>query len=203
MNHVHEQIVELVNQYSPIVRKITLSDVASADYDVIVRDTIVIACVKTAKLSWYQTELSHLVVRPEHRRRGNARSLLRRTCEKVKTNKGRLIQVTIRRDNRPCMSLFETEGFRHVNTFTGLSGTPLGIWQRVLADRTYSAFYQDDHSAIVYRRRANDGTLEKLPQDAEPAEDPRSTYYRTDGGDRFEFALFRTKLGQLIVVQKD
>ncbi len=49
----------------------------------------------------------------------------------------------------------------------------------------------------------NDGTLEALPQGAEPVDDSRSTYYRTDGGDRYEFALFLTKLGQLIVVQKD
>ena len=55
--------------------------------------------------------------------------------------------------------------------------------------RTYSAFYQDDHSVIIYRRRLNDGTLDKLPRGAKPANDSRSTYHRTDGGDRFEFAL--------------
>lgn len=202
-SEVHRQIVALVNHHSPIVRKIGLSDVMASNYDITEKDGLILACVKSVKLSWYQTELSHLVVHPEHRRRGHGRALLRRVCEKVRQSQGRLIQVTIRRDNRPCMSLFETEGFRLVNTIIGLSGTPVGIWQRVLSDRTYSAFYQDDHSAIVYRRRSNDGTLDKLPQDAEPAEDPRSTYYRTDGGDRFEFALFRTRLGQLIVVQKD
>jgi hypothetical protein len=68
---------------------------------------------------------------------------------------------------------------------------------------TYSAFYQDDHRCIVYRNRVNDGGLDELPQEAQPADDPRSTFYRQDGGDRFEFALFRTKLGQLIVVQRD
>lgn len=202
VSDIHQQIVDLVNTHSPIVRKIGLSEVESNNYDWTEKDGIIVACVKTARLSWYQTELSHFVVRPDYRRRGMGRDLLRRVCEKVRP-KARIIQVTIRRDNRPCMALFETEGFRHVNTITGLSGTPVGIWQKVLATETYSAFYQDDHSCIVYRRRANDGTLDKLPQDAEPAEDPRSTYYRTDGGDRFEFALFRTRLGQLIVVQKD
>jgi len=68
---------------------------------------------------------------------------------------------------------------------------------------TYTAFYQDDHRCIVYRRKPNDGTLDKLPQQAVPAEDERSTYFRTDGGDKFEWALFKTNLGQLIVVQKD
>jgi hypothetical protein len=56
--------------------------------------------------------------------------------------------------------------------------------------RTYSAFYQDDQSAIIYRRKPNDGTLEKLPRGAKPVEHPSSTYYRTDGGDKYEFAFF-------------
>jgi ribosomal protein S18 acetylase RimI-like enzyme len=199
---VHQQITELVNRYSPIVRKVSLDDVVSSDYDVIVKDDQVVACIKAAKLSWYQVELTHLVVKPEYRRRGYGRALLRRACETAYT-KARIVQATIRKDNRPSMALFETEGFRLVNNITGLSGTPVGIWQKVLSDHTYSAFYQEDHSAIVYRRRADDGTLDKLPQNAEPANDARSTYFRTDGGDRFEFALFRTRLGQLIVVQRD
>ncbi len=72
-----------------------------------------------------------------------------------------------------------------------------------MSHRTYTAFYQDDHECIVYRRKANDGTLDRLPQRALPANDERSTLNRTDGGDPYEFALFRTELGQLIVVQKD
>lgn len=68
---------------------------------------------------------------------------------------------------------------------------------------TYSAFYQYDHSVIVYRHKPNDGTLDKLPQKARPAHDPRSTYFRTDGGDRFQWAVFTTELGQNIIVQRD
>lgn len=69
--------------------------------------------------------------------------------------------------------------------------------------RTYSAFYQYDHTVIIYRYKEDDGTLDQLPQEAKPIEDPRSTYFRADGGDRFEFALFKTNLGQIIVVQCD
>ena len=68
---------------------------------------------------------------------------------------------------------------------------------------TYTAFFQDQHDCIVYRSRENDGTLEKLPQGAVPSDDPRSTYYRTDGGDRFEFAWFVTERGQTIIIQRD
>jgi hypothetical protein len=69
--------------------------------------------------------------------------------------------------------------------------------------RTYSAFYQDDQSAIVYRRKPNDGGLETLPRGAKPVEHPSSTYFRTDGGDKYEFAFFATEDGDLIVVQAD
>jgi hypothetical protein len=72
-----------------------------------------------------------------------------------------------------------------------------------MKQRTYSAFYQDDHAAIIYRRKPNDGTLENLPRGATPVEHPSSTYFRTDCGDRYEFAFFETEDGDLIVVQAD
>jgi len=68
---------------------------------------------------------------------------------------------------------------------------------------SYNAFYQDDHACIIYEGKVNDGTLDQLPQGARPAyEDERNTLNRTDGGDPYEFALFRTTRGQLIVVQR-
>lgn len=73
-----------------------------------------------------------------------------------------------------------------------------------MSQPTYSAFFQDDHEAVVYQFKVNDGTLNRLPQDAKPAsDDERNTLNRTDGGDPYEFALFRTSRGQLIVVQRD
>lgn len=68
---------------------------------------------------------------------------------------------------------------------------------------TYTAFYQEDHSAIIYRRKPNDGTLADLPNDAQPSNDSRSTYFRLDGGDRFEWAWFVTNVGQVIIIQRD
>jgi hypothetical protein len=78
-----------------------------------------------------------------------------------------------------------------------------GLESSRMNQSTYTAFYQDDHAAIIYRGKLDDGALDKLPQKAVPANDDRSTLNRTDGGDRYEFALFRTDLGQLIVVQRD
>ncbi len=72
-----------------------------------------------------------------------------------------------------------------------------------MSEPTYTAFYQDDHACIIYERKLDDGTLSKLPQQAVPSADERSTLYRKDGGDPYERALFVTNLGQLIVVQRD
>jgi len=75
--------------------------------------------------------------------------------------------------------------------------------KNALKKPTYSAFYQHDHECIIYRFKTNDGTLDKLPQQAEPVNDDQSTYFRTDGGDQFEYAVFKTNLGQLITVKRD
>lgn len=72
-----------------------------------------------------------------------------------------------------------------------------------MSKRTYTAFYQDDHSIIIYRSKGDDGTLDRLPDGAKPLSDRRSSYFRTDGGDRFEFAWFKTNQGLTIIVQAD
>ena len=73
--------------------------------------------------------------------------------------------------------------------------------------RTYSAFYQDDHAAIIYRCKSNDGTLEELPQGAVPIPREDSSYFRRDGGDKLEFAYFQIQKGpqqgEWIVVKAD
>lgn len=72
-----------------------------------------------------------------------------------------------------------------------------------MPERFYTAFWQSDHSKIIYRHKPNDGTLDQLPCDAVAAEDLRNTLFRVDGGDPFEFALFRANNGELIVVVRD
>jgi hypothetical protein len=66
----------------------------------------------------------------------------------------------------------------------------------------YSAFYQNDHRRIIFRECPQDDIELKLPSEATPARDKRNTYFRLDGGDRFEFALFQTPEDGLIVVQR-
>lgn len=65
----------------------------------------------------------------------------------------------------------------------------------------YSAFYSDDHRQIIYRYRRNEGNL--IPPGSVPIDDRRSTYWRQDGGDPFQWALFReVASGRQIVVQR-
>lgn len=61
---------------------------------------------------------------------------------------------------------------------------------------TYTCFFQDDHSEIVYRSRRDP----VVPEGAVPSDDPRSTYFGP--GDRFAFAWF-VKDGRTIIVQCD
>src|ERR1700682_837805 len=68
---------------------------------------------------------------------------------------------------------------------------------------TYTAFYQQDHSKIIYRRRPDGGRRAAVPGDVVPAEAPRRTSLGTGGGDLFEVPLFRDAAGEIIVVQKD
>lgn len=68
--------------------------------------------------------------------------------------------------------------------------------------RRYSAFYHDRHDHIIYRLKPNDGSLEDLPDDAVPIQHPGTTYYRADGGDKLEFAVFATKAGRKIIVME-
>jgi hypothetical protein len=57
--------------------------------------------------------------------------------------------------------------------------------------------------ACCHLNKPNDGTLENLPRGAKPVEHPNSTYFRREGGDKYEFAFFAAEDGDLIVVQAD
>lgn len=67
---------------------------------------------------------------------------------------------------------------------------------------TYRAFYQDDHSKIIFREVTAMHVRQRLPSGARVAVDQRNTVGRVDGGDEYEFALFEVG-GQRIVVIPD
>lgn len=65
----------------------------------------------------------------------------------------------------------------------------------------YNAFYQDDHTEILFRQAPAEKVRALLPPGTQVCVDTRSTLGRTDGGDEYEFALFE-RAGRVIVVQR-
>jgi hypothetical protein len=67
---------------------------------------------------------------------------------------------------------------------------------------TYRAFYQKDHSKIIFKGVPKDQVRSRLPEGTKVAVSPKSTIGRTDGGDEYEFAYFEVR-GKLILVVPD
>lgn len=130
-----QQIIELVNTHSPLVRKIGLAEVVKNldNYHVVAGDGLILACVKLTKVSWYQVEISHLVAHPDYRRQGHGRLAVRKALDKALTDGARLAQCTIRCGNEASERLFRHVGFQPAAIFTGPSGHRLQVWQRVLS----------------------------------------------------------------------
>ena len=126
----HDQIANLVNGNSQLAFQ--LEEVDIDKYAVVRNDDRVIGCIKVEKLSWYQADLSHLVVDKEFRRNGLATELIGTACEKAKKLGARIVQCTIRTDNVPSCCLFQKSGFSSGARFTGPSGKEVQVWQKSL-----------------------------------------------------------------------
>ena len=89
-------------------------------YYMAVEDGVIQGIVGLLWRSWYLTELRHLDVKQESRRKGIGTFLVERALEKVKTP---LVCCTVREDNEGSLTLFRCEGFiverRFVNPETG------------------------------------------------------------------------------------
>lgn len=126
------EIVEIVNTYSPLVKPITLKRAKDDQYLALRVDGRMIACVRIEKVSWYEGNISHLVVAPEYRRQGLGRRMVERACKEIRRQRGRVAQATIREDNKASQRLFTSLGFVQGVSFIGPSGRRLGVWQKSL-----------------------------------------------------------------------
>lgn len=72
-----------------------------------------VAAVGLRRLAWFATELKHLVVKPDERRRGYGRAILRLVLERIRTP---LCVATVRVDNVHWLRVITEEGFREVET---------------------------------------------------------------------------------------
>jgi N-acetylglutamate synthase-like GNAT family acetyltransferase len=126
-----EQIADLLNRHSRLVRRLAAADIEKGHYITIEVDDTVLASVCIKKLNWYLTEIKHLVVHPNYRNQGFGRAAVER-CTEAKAKGARIAQCTIRNDNTASESLFGSEGFQCVGHFEGLGRTDVGLWQKVL-----------------------------------------------------------------------
>jgi GNAT superfamily N-acetyltransferase len=72
-----------------------------------------VAAVGLKRLSRFMTEVKHLVVRPEERRHGYGRAILRLALERIRTP---LAVATVRVDNVHWLRVNVEEGFREIET---------------------------------------------------------------------------------------
>ncbi len=97
------------------------------------------AAVEVKRVQWYQHEVLHLSVSPDHRREGLGKGLLIRAEDLAKQNHARILQCTIRADNSASCALFKSVGFRHTATFTMCGpGTTLPCGRRNLSQQNTS-----------------------------------------------------------------
>jgi ribosomal protein S18 acetylase RimI-like enzyme len=88
-----------------------------------------VAAVGLRRLNWCMTEVKHLVVRPEERRRGYGTRVVRLVLERVRTP---LAIATIREDNGSSQDLFRKLGF-FVACELGLEGGPVHLVVRPMS----------------------------------------------------------------------
>jgi ribosomal protein S18 acetylase RimI-like enzyme len=97
------------------------------------------AAVEVKSVQWYQYEILHLSVSPDHRREGLGKRLLARAEEFAKQNRARILQCTIRAENSASCALFKSVGFRHTATFNNVrTGNNVTVWQKELIPATRS-----------------------------------------------------------------
>lgn len=93
----------------------------------------VVACVEVKKVQWYQTEILHIVVAESHAGKGHAKALLCEAERIARASGARLLQCTIREDNKESRTLFEGFGFYLVSTFNNpSSGNNVAVFQKML-----------------------------------------------------------------------
>jgi ribosomal protein S18 acetylase RimI-like enzyme len=94
----------------------------------------VIACLEVKQVQWYQFEVSHVTVAPEHEGRGLARTLVEDAEKAAVKKRAGVLQCTIRDDNARSKGLFQRCGFSQVSTFYyPVSGNNVTVWQKVVS----------------------------------------------------------------------
>jgi len=137
---IAKQIAELLNSENQLVIPYTEQKIMSNKdnylYEVNDSDEV-LSCIECKKVQWYQYEVCHLTVNPSQRRNGYGQKILKKAIDHAKANRGRVVQCTIREDNKESSGLFEKSGFSKVSVFYYPdSGNNVGVWQKVISVAT-------------------------------------------------------------------
>ena len=111
-----EQIASLINTYNDLSFRRTAIDVMNGKVDYVVEShgRWVLGCCGIERLNYQITEIKHLAVHADWRRKGVGRFLVKRALEMCETP---LTYATIRAGNEASLALFGSLGFRESATY--------------------------------------------------------------------------------------
>jgi ribosomal protein S18 acetylase RimI-like enzyme len=134
---IAEQIAELLNTRNKLVVKYTTKKVLDfqSNYVFIEDDDMVVACAKSKKVQWYQSEVSHLSVSKKKEGQGLGKEILLLAEQKAKKDGAKVIQCTIRTNNEGSIGLFTRKGYNIVNRFFYPNS---GNWVYILQKTIYT-----------------------------------------------------------------
>jgi ribosomal protein S18 acetylase RimI-like enzyme len=135
-----EQIANLLNTQNQLDHPYDADMVLNnaKDYRFLIDDdqVLIIAAVEIKRIQWYQSEILHLSVSPQHQRKGLGRRLLADAEADAKGKGDRILQCTIREDNVPSKKLFQSAGFTCTSTFhNARTGNNVTVWQKVVCEK--------------------------------------------------------------------
>ena len=136
MNKKHaKQLAELLNERNELVVNYDANKILTDEekYEYICQKNKVIACVEIKKVQWYQWELRHLTVSESHEGQGFAKKLLKLAEKRAIDGRARIIQCTIRENNKGSKGLFQRNQYIHVSTFSNeVNGNNVEVWQKIV-----------------------------------------------------------------------
>lgn len=136
---IAEQVASLINTYNGLSYHRTTSDVrdGKVDYVVETHGKWVVGCCGLEKLGYQLTEIKHLAVSKEWRRRGVGKFLVKSILDSCDTP---AVFATVREDNKPSLSLFQALGFSPALTYNAEGHTVVLLtrvspkWQKANID---------------------------------------------------------------------
>lgn len=116
---IAEQIATLINRRNRLT-KVYTSDMILSDKDkyvFIIDDKELVACAESKKLQWYQSEICHVSVNEKFRGQNKGREVLVLAENKAREENAKIIQCTIRSENKSSIRLFSESDYKIVNEF--------------------------------------------------------------------------------------